>query len=321
MTGALLTAIGATVLVGALGVVISLVLSIRSLRGAVLAAPLVAVAAMGVGVLVGARMMLFTTQRSGQLTLIVLACLGVSLAVGVALAWRVAAIDRERAAERSRRELISHLSHDLRTPLAGIRAMSEALADGVGTEREQYPARMLEQIDRAIGMSDDLLALATLDGSATAGDRTAWDLGDMLSDAVAGHRVEAERRGITLAGNAPGPLPVRGSAREVDRAIANVLGNAMRHTPDGGTVTIGARLESGGRRLRVMVRDECGGISPAAAGHMFEAFWREDAARSPGTPGAGLGLTIVQAVARAHGGAAGVIDGVDGCEVWFTLAR
>lgn len=321
MTGALLTAVGATLLVGALGVVISVALSVRSLRGAVLAAPLVAVAAMGAGVLVGTHMMLLTTEGSGQLTLIVLAPLAVSLAVGIALAWRVAAIDRAREAERSRRELISHLSHDLRTPLAGIRAMSEALADGVGTEREQYPGRMLEQIDRAIGMSDDLLSLATLDGSTTGNDRTAWDLGDLLSDAVAGHRVEAERRGITLAGDSPGPLPVRGSAREVDRAIANVLGNAVRHTPDGGTVTIGATPESGGRRLRVTVRDQCGGISAETAEHMFEAFWREDAARSPGAPGAGLGLTIVQAVARAHGGDAGVTPARGCCEVWFSLAR
>lgn len=322
MTGALLAAVGTALVVGLIGAVLAVALSSRSLRGAVLAAPLVAVAAMAAGVLVGSRMMLFDASRTGGIGLIVLASLGVSLAVGLALAWRVGALDRARAAERTRRELISHLSHDLRTPLAGIRAMSEALADGVGAERKRYPARMLEQIDRAIAMSDDLLTIATLDGEPPAestASRTTIDLADAVSDAVAALRAEAERRGVRITGQVAGPLPVTASAREVDRALANVLGNAVAHTPAGGTVHVTAATARAD--VRVTVTDECGGIDEEVAARMFEAFWRADDARSPGRSGAGLGLTIVRAVARAHGGDAGVQRREGGCAVWFSLAR
>lgn len=322
MIDALLGALGVSLLVGVLGADGAWRLSRRSLPAAVLAAPAVAVLAMGAGVLTGARMMLFDATRTGQLTALVALALVVGLLTSGVLAWQIARREREQAAERARRVTVSHLSHDLRTPLTRIRAMSEALADGVGTDRDRYPAVILEEIDRAVSMADDMLVITTLDaGEDRRADAEPVDLRDLVSDTVAASSVLAAERGIDLHAMADGDLVVRGRARELARALGNLVDNALRHTPDGGTVTVSAHLDGSHGAAVLAVRDQCGGVDAAVRAHMFDAFWREDEARTPSRPGAGLGLTIARAVAQAHGGDATVQDAPGGCEVLIRLPR
>ena len=324
MTSALVAAGSAALVVGLLGALLAAAVSSRSLRSGVLLAPLVAVAAMAAGILTGSRLMLFDAGRSRHLLWLVLVSLLVSVLVGAVLAWRAGALERARDAERTRRELIGHLSHDLRTPLAGIRAMSQALADGVGEQRDQYPARMLAQIDRAISMSDDMMTITTLGARPAEVRSQPVDVADVLSGAVEGQQARAERAGVAIeAGAMPPSGSLLGPAvpREIERAAVNLLANAIEHTPRGGTIVVSARSEAGGKRVRVGVRDQCGGISEDTAARMFDALWRADQARSPESAGSGLGLTIVRAIARAHGGEAEVLRHDDGCEVAFTVAR
>lgn len=322
MIGALLTAVAMALAVGALGALAVWGLSRRSLTLAALASPLVAVLAMAAGVLTGARVMLFDADRTNQLTVLVAAVLVVSLLTGAVTAWQLARRERIQAAERARRVTLSHLSHDLRTPLARIRAMSEALADGVGSARESYPPAILEEIDRAITMADDMLVITTLEAR-SADDGPApesVDLRDLVSDTVSASAALAASRGVVLEGRADGDLVVTGRARELSRALGNLVGNALHHTPEGGTVLVHA-VAGPGRRVRLGVRDQCGGIDAATRERMFEAFWRADEARTPSRPGAGLGLTIVRAVAESHGGRAEVLDAPGGCEAVIELPR
>ncbi|EWS79895.1 histidine kinase [Brachybacterium phenoliresistens] len=319
VSAALLTALAAAVLTGAAGSVLAVVLARRRLAWAVVAAPLAAVAAVAAGVLAGTRLMLFGPEPSRQLTSIVVVSAAVAVAVGVMVSWQVARAERAREAERMRQELVSHLSHDLRTPLAGIRAMSQALEDGVGSEREAYPRRMLAQIDQAITLADDLLSLSTY--PLPRRPREEVRLHDLVSDAVAGLRAEADAEGVEIRGEVPAHLQVPADARELLRAVTNLLVNAVRHTPAGGEVLVSAREESRGRVVRVLVQDSCGGIDEETRRRMFDPLWRGDAARSPQRPGAGLGLAIVRSVASAHGGSVAARSAQDGCEVSFTLAR
>lgn len=317
MIEAIALAVLATLLVGALGTLAAAVLARNRLEWGTFAAPLVSVVAIGGGVLVGARVMLFDSARTRELTFIVLACMIVALILGALLAHRVARVEQERRAEAQRRELVSHLSHDLRTPLAGIRAMSEALADGVGEQRDTYPRQILESIDRAISMTDTMLAISTMD--VNTGPRDVVDVTDVVSDAVGGMYPQAAAREIRLEGGGSGPLIVTARASDLLRAVENLLVNAVRHTARGGTVRVRATPVERGRMVEVAVRDECGGVDPHTAAHMCEALWRGDAARQT-TAGAGLGLTIVQATAQAHGGRMGVRNVEGGCEIWFQIS-
>jgi signal transduction histidine kinase len=270
--------------------------------------------------------------------LVLLAALPVAAVLGAATALRVqdlararareaAERDRDRQVEERRRELVTWVSHDLRTPLAGMQAVTEALQDGVAPDPAAYLARMRAEVARMSSMVDDLLALSRLQSPTLRLRVERVSLADVVSDVVAWAQPLADARGVRLNGGAEGPVPADVDPSEVGRAVGNLVVNAVRHTPAGGEVQVSVRLEpphaGDAAAATVVVRDGCGGIAQEALGRVFEPGWRAAASRSPEdrSPqdggGAGLGLAIVRGVATAHGGTAEVANEPPGCR--FTL--
>lgn len=219
---------------------------------------------------------------------------------------------RERAVEQSRRELIAWISHDLRTPLAGLRAMAESLEDGVAAEPARYHRRIRVEVDRLSGMVDDLFELSRIQAGALQLSLSRVSLYDLVGDAMAGTEVLARSRAVRLRGDGIEPVPVRVDSREMSRALTNLLVNAIRHTPSDGTVAIGVRSEPEG--VLLTVTDACGGIPEDDLARVFETGWRGSHARTPGPDGgAGLGLAIVRGIVEAHKGSVGVVNITGGC--------
>ena len=231
----------------------------------------------------------------------------------------VAARDRERAMESARRELVAWVSHDLRTPLAGIRAMVEALEDGVVTDPAtvaRYLATIRTESDRLAQLVDDLFELSRIEAGALdlVVERVA--LADLVSDAIAASGVVAQARGIALEGALGDPPPeVAASIPELARVIRNLLDNAIRHTPRGGAVRVEAATVDG--HAVVTVQDTCGGIPDEEIDRVFDLAFRGDAARTPGESGGGFGLAIARGLVEAHRGDIDVVNEGAGCR--FTV--
>jgi signal transduction histidine kinase len=220
--------------------------------------------------------------------------------------------ERERALERSRRELVAWVSHDLRTPLAGLRAMAEALEDGVAADPARYYVQMRQAVERLTGMVGDLFELSRIHaGALRLSLQQVW-LADLVDDAVAGAHPIAQARRVRLAADIHAPLAVRADAREMSRALTNLVVNAIRHTPGDGTVRVEADHHDGVALLTVT--DACGGIPEAHLERLFDVAWRGSDARTPDPyAGAGLGLAIVRGIVEAHSGEVDVRNITGGC--------
>ena len=229
--------------------------------------------------------------------------------------------EQAAALERSRRELVAWVSHDLRTPLAGIRAMVEALEDGVVDDDAtvaRYHAAMRREADRLAGLVDDLFELSRIQAGALSLDLERVGLDELVSDAVAGASIAAAGKGVDLRGDVAVPAPVvRLSTPEMGRVVRNLLDNAIRHTPPGGTIHITAAPDESGTVAEVAVQDGCGGIPEGDLDLVFETAYRGDAARTPGDGGAGLGLAVARGLVEAHDGYISVRNEGDGCR--FTV--
>ncbi len=228
--------------------------------------------------------------------------------------------ESERALESSRRELVAWVSHDLRTPLAGIRALVEALEDGVVDDPvtvARYHRTIREESDRLSGLVDDLFELSRIHAGALQLRPESVLLGDLLSDALAGAAPVAAAKGVRLEGRVDGQDPrLWLSTPEVLRVLRNLLDNAIRHTPTDGTVVVNARTD--GDEALVEVSDTCGGIPEADLERVFDLAYSGDSARSPTSPGgAGLGLAIARGLVEAHEGAIAVRNEMGGCR--FTV--
>jgi two-component system OmpR family sensor kinase len=233
--------------------------------------------------------------------------------------------DRTASEERLRR-FLSDASHELRTPLASIRGYAElfrmgATRDAAGTE---LAMRRIEDESMRMGvLVEDLLTLARLDEAPELHPQ-AVDLAALARDAVHDAGVTAPERTIAL--SAPASALVCGDAPQLRQVLANLLRNALTHTPPGTPIEVA--VERGGRDARIVtlsVRDHGPGIPPAARERLFERFWRAEHGRERGRAGAGLGLAIVSAIVAAHHGRVGVRDAPGGGAVFFvelpTLAR
>jgi signal transduction histidine kinase len=220
--------------------------------------------------------------------------------------------ESERRMERSRRQLVAWVSHDLRTPLAELRAMAEALEDGIAADTGRYHRQIRAEVTRLSNMVDDLFELSRIESGTLSLSLDRIEVGDLISDAVASMEALARARGVQLAGVAGSPLMVPADARELSRALANLLANAVRHTPEGGCVQVAASAEAGG--VLMTVADGCGGIPEADLALVFDLAWRGTSARTPGADGgAGLGLAIVRGIVEAHQGQVSVVNTEVGC--------
>jgi signal transduction histidine kinase len=225
---------------------------------------------------------------------------------------------REQALEASRRDLVAWVSHDLRTPLAGLRAMAEALEDGVAEDPSRYHKQIRMEVDRLAGMVDDLFQLARIHSGSLQLTLERVSLADLVSDSLAGVDALARARGVRVTGSADGEVPVRADGRELARLITNLVVNAIRHTPPDGRVEIEAREKDG--RALLAVADGCGGIPERDLARVFDVAWRGTDARTPGPDGgAGLGLAIVRGIAEAHHGEITVANWGRGCRFQVSL--
>ncbi|HSJ59234.1 MAG TPA: HAMP domain-containing sensor histidine kinase [Anaerolineae bacterium] len=219
-----------------------------------------------------------------------------------------AAARKQDELDTLRRNLIASVGHDLRTPLASIRAIVEALADGVVDDPEveaRYLGTARREIQALSLLIDDLFELAQIEAGGLSLELGANSLSDLISDTIESFSELAARQGVELAGSVePGVDPVRLDARQIGRVLSNLVGNAVRHTPPGGCVEIRATALDGA--VRVDVSDTGEGIEPADLPHIFERFYRGEKSRSRATGGAGLGLAIARGLVEAHGGAIGV---------------
>jgi signal transduction histidine kinase len=210
---------------------------------------------------------------------------------------------RETQLEASRRELVSWVSHDLRTPLAGMRAMTEALEDGMAEDPERYHRQIRAEVDRMVRMVDDLFELSRIHAGVLTVSPEPVALHDVVSEAIAGADPVARARSVRLGGRVEEGVEVVADAVGLSRVMTNLLMNAIRHTPADGTVEIHARAVADG--VELSVTDECGGMSEEDMHRVFDVAWRGAPARTPDVHtggGAGLGLAIVKGIVEAHRG-------------------
>jgi signal transduction histidine kinase len=228
--------------------------------------------------------------------------------------------DRERALESSRRELVAWISHDLRTPLAGLRAMSEALEDGVAADPDRYLRQIRTEVERLNDMVGDLFELSRIHAGTLALSPSRISLYDLVGDALAGADPLAREYGVRLVGDRIEPVPVEVDGKEMSRVLGNLLVNAIRRTPADGTVAVAAERSDTG--VVLSVTDGCGGIPEEDLPRVFDTGWRGTHARTP-PAGAGLGLAIVRGIVEAHQGQAAVHNVPGGCrfEVTLPMAR
>jgi signal transduction histidine kinase len=232
---------------------------------------------------------------------------------------------RERALEASRRELVAWVSHDLRTPLAGLRAMAEALEDEVVVdprEVSRYHSQLRIESDRLAAMIDDLFELSKIHAGTLRLSPRLIGLEDLISDVLASAEPVARSKGIRLTGSAVRGMPVLIDTAEMGRAVRNLVSNAIRHTPASGTIEVLAEIHSG--MATVSVADECGGIPPEDLPRVFDVAFRGESARTPDPAGgAGLGLSIARGIVEAHSGQIGVRNTGPGCQfvIKLPLAR
>lgn len=227
--------------------------------------------------------------------------------------------------DASRRELVAWISHDLRTPLAGLRAMAEALEDGMAEEPARFHRQMRSQVDHLSAMVDDLFELSKIHSGTLVLVKEPIALYDLVSDAVAELRALAESRSITLRAPEHGEFTVIGDQRELSRVIGNLLMNAIEHSPAGSVITVSTR-HGDSDDIVLAVEDAGGGIPETDLGKIFQAGWRASSARTPEqlwgkSAGAGLGLAIVQGIVEAHSGGISVQNVPGGCRFDVSLPR
>jgi signal transduction histidine kinase len=197
----------------------------------------------------------------------------------------------------ARRELFAWASHDLRTPLANMQAMLEALEDGLA-EPEQYLPAFREQVRVLSQLVDDLFELARIESGVLALELRELPLTPVVQSCLGGVAAEAASRGVRLEALGASDTTARFAPEKIERVLLNLLTNALRHTPTDGSVAV--VVQPGDHEVCVRVEDSGEGIDDEGVERMFERFWRGDRARS--TPGAGLGLAIARGLVEAHGG-------------------
>lgn len=229
---------------------------------------------------------------------------------------------RERAAEQSRQELVSFMSHDLRTPLAGLRALAEGLEDGVITDVAGTLQHFRSTVARMTIMVDDLFALSRVQGAPEPRELSLVALSELVCDVASEAEATARTAHVRLEVNVPehDNLAVLGRHEDLSRALGNLISNAIRHTEPQQAVHVSAeRAEDGS--VRVAVQDGCGGIPDAYLDRVFDTGWRGSPARGSTGGGAGLGLAIARGVVESHQGEIAVSNTETGCRFEVALPQ
>lgn len=211
---------------------------------------------------------------------------------------------QQQEIETARRNLLAAISHDLRTPLASMRAMIEAITDEVVTDEDtvrRYLTTTRAEVNLLSRLIDDLFDLAKIEAGAMELRREPASIEDLLSDTLEGMQLHAGAQGIELTGKVCGTVtPVSVDPAKIQRVLANLVLNAIEHTPRGGTVHLTVRPRSGS--VEVAVQDSGEGIAESELPHIFDQFYRSDPARRRKSGGTGLGLAIARGIVEAHGG-------------------
>lgn len=201
------------------------------------------------------------------------------------------------------------VSHDLRTPLSALRAMAEALEDGVAADPPRYLRQMRQEVERLDQLVDDLFLLSRLHAGALRLRPQRVLVGDLVNDVLTVLDLVAQASGVRLTGSAEDGLSTLVDAAQLDRALANLVHNAVRATPPGGSVQVDAASARG--QLLLAVIDECGGLLAGDFPRLFDVGWRGGSSRT--REGAGLGLAVTRGIAQAHGGDLEATNTVGGC--------
>lgn len=245
-----------------------------------------------------------------------------ALIIGGWAAWLLGArtVRRVEATDAARRDLVAAVSHDLRTPMASLRVMAEAIQDDVGDPdtRRDYARRIAVHVDTLSGLIDDLFGLSRLEAGDIQWSLERVGLDSLVSETVDALRPQAEAERVSVRAEvAPGAPPARANPEQLQRVLFNLLQNAIRHTPPDGSVVVRAAPVDGA--LQVEVADTGTGIPEDERRRVFEPFFQgaQHGARTGG--GAGLGLAICRAIVEAHGGRLWLADTAEGTTVRFSL--
>jgi signal transduction histidine kinase len=340
---AALLALACSLPVALIGALLLRRLRSRALTLSMAVITLIPVVAIIAGVVVTSGFMLTEELRRSAVVWIVvtLVCLPTALYLGHSLArqsvWEREARERERTAERARRELVAWVSHDLRTPLAGIRAMTEALEDRVVHEPVDvaaYARQIRRESLRLSSMVDDLFEMSRIHAGALNLALRPVSMAEVVREAVASVHPSAAAGGVDVRVRSSDPVGpvVLGGGNELVRVVRNLLGNAVRHTPRRGEVVVSTGTDTEAAWLRV--DDACGGIPEPELSSVFDLAYRGSAARDTGADvgsetgsdaepvGAGLGLAIARGLVEAQHGRIDVANHGPGCrfEVRLPLA-
>jgi len=205
-----------------------------------------------------------------------------------------------QASKEQQRTMVGDIAHELRTPLANIRGYLEALKDGVLAPDPVLFQSLHEEAVLQQRLIDDLQDLAEAESGTMIYHRARLDVADLLSTSRTAHLAAAEARGVRLAMTVHGDPVIHGDADRLRQVIGNLITNALRATPAGGTVTL--RTQAQPDAVYVAVADTGHGITEDDLPHVFDRFWRADNARSRSTGGSGLGLAIAREIVAAHQG-------------------
>jgi signal transduction histidine kinase len=197
----------------------------------------------------------------------------------------------------ARRELVAWASHDLRTPLASMRAMLEAIEDGLA-EPDDYLPMLRDQVGVLSLLVDDLFELARIDAGALTLELEQLPVSGLVEEALRLLRPEATARQVELRSDSVGETTASVAPDKIERVLFNLVTNALRHTPSDGSVAVHVTRRNDD--VLVSVEDTGTGLETEALGRMFDRFWRADRARS--AAGMGLGLAIARGLVEAHGG-------------------
>lgn len=231
-------------------------------------------------------------------------------AIDTMVASLAAAHAEREAATAARQHLFTSLGHDLRTPLAAMRASLESIEDGVTPDPRTAVAPLLAQVHAMDAMLDQLVEFSRLESGHVATTVERFSLAELADECIEALGPLAAARDVRLELRADGPGPVHGSPLELSRVVRNLVDNAIRHSPAGGRV--GLRVETDASEVHLTVRDDGAGFPPEFRTQAFEPFRRADPSRNARTGNTGLGLAICKAIVTAHGGGIALGDGPGG---------